>query len=67
MRKEHKTVQWRKSSRSGGEGGQCVELADLGGGIGIRDSKNPDAGHLGIPLDAFIHLVRRIKAHEFDL
>lgn len=29
---------WRKSSRSGGEGGNCVELAYAGG---IRDSKNP--------------------------
>ncbi|MGW1275529.1 DUF397 domain-containing protein [Streptomyces tsukubensis] len=37
---------WRKSSRSGGEQGQCVEVADLTGslygGIAVRDSKNPD-------------------------
>ena len=29
---------WRKSTRSGGNGGACVELANLGA---IRDSKNP--------------------------
>jgi hypothetical protein len=29
---------WRKSSRSGGNNGACVELANLGA---IRDSKNP--------------------------
>jgi hypothetical protein len=29
---------WRKSSRSGGNGGACVELASVGA---IRDSKNP--------------------------
>jgi len=29
---------WRKSSRSGGNNGACVELANNGA---IRDSKNP--------------------------
>jgi Domain of unknown function (DUF397) len=29
---------WRKSSRSGGNGGACVELANVGA---VRDSKNP--------------------------
>lgn len=32
------TAVWRKSSRSGGEGGNCVELTVLGA---VRDSKNP--------------------------
>ena len=32
---------WRKSSYSNG-GEQCVEIADLpGGGVAVRDSKNP--------------------------
>ncbi|WP_190131950.1 DUF397 domain-containing protein [Streptomyces mashuensis] len=30
---------WRKSSYSGGEG-NCIETADLPGGIAVRDSKN---------------------------
>lgn len=30
---------WRKSSRSGGEGGNCVEL--IGTLNAVRDSKNP--------------------------
>jgi len=29
---------WRKSTYSGGNGGQCVELSNLGV---VRDSKNP--------------------------
>ncbi|MFC4905784.1 DUF397 domain-containing protein [Actinomadura gamaensis] len=37
---------WRKSSHSGSDHGQCVELADLGGRVWIRDSKAPDHGHL---------------------
>ncbi|ORT46925.1 DUF397 domain-containing protein [Frankia sp. KB5] len=33
---------WRKSSYSGGNGGDCVEVAGLpGGGRAVRDSKNP--------------------------
>jgi hypothetical protein len=38
---------WRKSSRSGDNGGQCVEVAFLTGAaggtsvVGLRDSKDP--------------------------
>lgn len=32
---------WRKSSRSGGNGGNCVEVADLPDGTAVRDSKDP--------------------------
>jgi len=32
---------WRKSTRSGGSGGDCVEVADnLPGVVGVRDSKD---------------------------
>ncbi|MET8255082.1 DUF397 domain-containing protein [Micromonospora sp. NPDC005197] len=34
---------WRKSTRSGSSGGDCVEVADnLPGIVGVRDSKDPD-------------------------
>ncbi|HEY0701024.1 MAG TPA: DUF397 domain-containing protein [Micromonospora sp.] len=33
---------WRKSTRSSGNGGNCVEVADnLPGAVGVRDSKDP--------------------------
>ncbi|MEG3633190.1 DUF397 domain-containing protein [Micromonospora palythoicola] len=33
---------WRKSSRSSGNQGNCVEVADnLPGVVGVRDSKHP--------------------------
>ncbi|WP_051851832.1 DUF397 domain-containing protein [Streptomyces sp. NRRL F-5650] len=33
--------QWFKSSYSGGEGNECVEVADRGPRVAIRDSKAP--------------------------
>ncbi|RAY15870.1 DUF397 domain-containing protein [Actinomadura craniellae] len=59
------TPQWRKSTHSGtgGLGGQeCIEIADLDGGIGLRDSKNPDAGHLTLSSDSFATLLSRLKS-----
>lgn len=36
---------WRKSTRSGDNGGQCVEVAMLDGGyVALRDSKDKGAG-----------------------
>jgi hypothetical protein len=34
-------TEWRKSSRSGA-GNDCVEIANHGDGVLVRDSKNPD-------------------------
>lgn len=34
-------ARWRRSTYSGASGNQCVEMADLGDTIAIRDSKNP--------------------------
>ena len=38
---------FRKSSYSVGKGQDCVEVADLPAGAAVRDSKNPEQGHLG--------------------
>ncbi|MER5535191.1 DUF397 domain-containing protein [Streptomyces mirabilis] len=35
-------VQWRKSSYSGDQGGQCIEIAETPEAtVAVRDSKNP--------------------------
>ncbi|MDZ5447300.1 DUF397 domain-containing protein [Micromonospora sp. 4G57] len=35
-------ARWRKSTKSGNNGGDCVEVADnLPGLVAVRDSKNP--------------------------
>ncbi len=35
---------WRKSSYSGGSGGECVEVASAPGLVAIRDTKDQGAG-----------------------
>ena len=35
---------WRKSSNSGGSGGQCVEVASAPGLVAVRDTKDQEAG-----------------------
>ena len=35
-------AKWRRSSYSGSNGGNCVELADVAGAVAVRDSKDPD-------------------------
>ncbi|MDV5145258.1 DUF397 domain-containing protein [Streptomyces sp. SBC-4] len=35
-------LRWRKSSYSGSDGGECVEVADLTAHIAVRDSKHPE-------------------------
>lgn len=40
-------ARWRKSSKSGGNGGDCVEVADnLPGVVLVRDTKDRDGGAL---------------------
>lgn len=61
-----KDAAWRKSSHSGAQDNACVELADLGGRVGIRDSKNPAAGHLSISPESFAALLARVKHDELS-
>ncbi|MET8830197.1 DUF397 domain-containing protein [Streptomyces sp. NPDC004610] len=39
-RDDEASLTWRKSSYSGGEQGQCVEVAEMAGFVHVRDSKN---------------------------
>jgi hypothetical protein len=34
-------IQWRKSSYSGDQGGNCVEVGELPATVAVRDSKTP--------------------------
>ncbi|MER6809842.1 DUF397 domain-containing protein [Spirillospora sp. NPDC000708] len=63
------TGQWRKSTRSSGTHGgtECVEVAVLVGGVGVRDSKDPDGGHLTVDHASFTALLVRAKAGALNL
>jgi hypothetical protein len=57
-------VEWRKSTHSSGVNDEhCVELGRLspGGGIGVRDSKDPDGGHLTVSVAQFAGLIEQVK------
>ncbi|MGW8379945.1 DUF397 domain-containing protein [Streptomyces sp. ODS28] len=44
---------WRKSSYSGGQGGECLEVIRAGARIAVRDSKNTQGPVLAFPAAAF--------------
>ncbi|MEU4333768.1 DUF397 domain-containing protein [Micromonospora lupini] len=47
-------ARWRKSTRSNGSGGACVEVADnLPGLVAVRDSKDPTGPVLVFAPDAW--------------
>jgi uncharacterized protein DUF397 len=48
-------MRWRKSSRSGGNGGSCVEIAHTR--RAVRDSKNPGP-ILTVDVDTFLAAIR---------
>ncbi|HEV7898614.1 MAG TPA: DUF397 domain-containing protein [Planosporangium sp.] len=58
---------WRKSSRSGGNGGDCVEVADnLSGIVAVRDSKDPTGPVLTFTLTEWAAFRAGVKRGEFN-
>ncbi|MFY1583521.1 DUF397 domain-containing protein [Micromonospora sp. WMMD734] len=58
------TPQWRKSTRSGGNGGSCVEVADnLPGRVLVRDTKDREGGTLQVDRTAWTAFVGYAKRH----
>ena len=62
------TLTWRKSRRSSDpEIGACVEVADLGTGTAVRDSKNPAGPALSFGRIEWAAFADRVKAGALDL
>ncbi|MEV0660059.1 DUF397 domain-containing protein [Actinomadura luteofluorescens] len=63
------TPVWRRSSRSGSDPAKqnCVEVAQLPGTIGVRDSKTPEAPHLLFDVADWRMFADRVKRGEHDL
>jgi hypothetical protein len=57
------TLSWHKSSYSGSNGGQCIEVA-APGHISVRDSKDPDGGRLGFTAQAWREFTANIKNQD---
>jgi hypothetical protein len=59
-------AQWIKSTRSGSNGGSCVEVArNLPGIVAVRDSKNPAQPALIFPPSAWRTFLTATTAGEF--
>lgn len=60
-------ARWRKSSRSNGNGGACVEVAgNLPGVVAVRDSKDPHGPALAFTPDGWHAFTGAVKRGEFD-
>ena len=61
-------AEWRESSRSGDNGGNCVEVArNLPGIVAVRDSKDPDGPTLALSPEDWRAFMVGVKAGWFDL
>ncbi len=57
---------WCKSTYSGGNGGNCVEVAsNLPGIVAVRDSKDPDGPALVFTADEWRAFISGARAGEF--
>ncbi|MFC8584916.1 DUF397 domain-containing protein [Streptomyces sp. NPDC057217] len=55
-------ARWRKSSYSGTNGGECVEIADgFPGAVPVRDSKNPAGPALVMGAEAWQAFVEGLR------
>ncbi|MFI1162252.1 DUF397 domain-containing protein [Streptomyces sp. NPDC020801] len=60
-------IRWRKSSYSGGgEGNDCVEIANVHPRIAIRDSKIPARAILTFPAGAFTTFIEALKSEDYS-
>ncbi|MFF3444782.1 DUF397 domain-containing protein [Streptosporangium sp. NPDC002721] len=67
LTQELKAATWRKSTLSGPDGGNCVEVAEVSGGRkGIRDSKNPFGPILVFTSVEWKAFINEIRGGAFD-
>jgi hypothetical protein len=52
---------WRKSSYSGGNGGDCLEAADGRGVVLVRDTADREGGTLNFPAGAWAKFTASLR------
>lgn len=61
-------AKWRKSSFSGGSGGNCVEVAtNVPGMVAVRDSKDPAGPVLALTPAQWRSFAAGVQRGDFDL
>jgi hypothetical protein len=60
------SARWRKSTRSSGSG-NCVEVAEIGDVVAVRDSKHPTGPVLIFTPEEWQAFVAGTKGGEFEL
>ncbi|MEN3307970.1 MAG: hypothetical protein V7603_4172 [Micromonosporaceae bacterium] len=58
---------WFKSTKSGGNGGSCVEVRRHNGKIEVRNTKDREGGTLVFTRDEWAAFVASTQDGEFDL
>jgi Domain of unknown function (DUF397) len=53
---------WRKSSYSGANNGNCVEVGNAARTVAVRDSKDPAGSRLAIPAATWRAFTRRVQS-----
>ncbi|MEU9078452.1 DUF397 domain-containing protein [Kitasatospora sp. NPDC048538] len=63
------TRTWRKSSYSGNDGGNCIEVApgSLPGAVPVRDSKDPHGPVLTFPAASWQAFVASVRAGHLPI
>jgi hypothetical protein len=54
-------MNWRKSSYSGANGGNCTQVATTTGAVLVRDSKDPDGARLAVSAKAWRAFMAKVK------
>ncbi|RFS85978.1 DUF397 domain-containing protein [Actinomadura spongiicola] len=54
-------AKWRKASRSGDNGGHCVEVASVPNMMAIRDSKDPHGSMILVGREDFRRFTETLK------
>ncbi|MFE5585339.1 DUF397 domain-containing protein [Kitasatospora sp. NPDC056531] len=66
MSNEFAAAAWRKSSYSGNDGGNCIEVAPgFPGLVPVRDSKDPHGPALVFPASAWEAFVTAVREGDF--
>ncbi len=60
------SLKWVKSKKSGGQGGQCVEVAAAADRTYVRDTKRREAGYLAVDAGTWRAFVAAVKNGAYD-